>query len=340
MNVRRSRRAAWVALAAVPAMLLAGCSGDAGSGEGAADGVVKLTLAHSYNEDQPQHRCGAALIQEEIANSNAGLEIEIYPSSQLGGDADRIASVASGDIDIDIQGASALGAVYEPISVLDAAYAFDGADHLADYMGGADAEKVVADFAAATGVQVLGAWSAGARQFTSNTAIRTPDDLDGLRVRFPGSPQFLLNAKALGAEATEVAYEEVYLALQQGTVDGQENPLTNIVAMNFAEVQDYLSLTSHQLNTNLVIMSDKINELNDAQQEALAVAVGKAVIAVTECVEEDEAAALAEWKDAGTIEIVDDVDIDAFRTQAVAYLEQNLTGESLAVFQGIRAAAE
>ena len=101
------------------------------------------------------------------------------------------------------------------------------------------------DFNDASGVHIEGAWSVGARQFTANEPIREPSDLEGMRMRFPGSPQFLLNAKALGAKATEVAYEELYLALQQGVVDGQENPITNIDASNLVEVQDYISMSSH-----------------------------------------------------------------------------------------------
>lgn len=340
-----SKRAAWVALAALPALALVGCSGGTGGGTGGTDdggagGEVEITLAHSYNEDQPQHRCGASVIKEEAEAADVGLTVEIFPSSQLGGDADRIASVAAGDIDMDIQGASALGAVYEPISVLDAAYAFDGPEHLAAFMASDEGAQVVEDFAAASGVQTLGAWSAGARHFTANTPIRTPEDLEGLRVRFPGSPQFLMNAEALGAQATEVAYEELYLALQQGTADGQENPITNIKSQNLQEVQDYLSLTAHQLNTNLVIMGPIWNELSSEQQDALKAAVEKAVTEVTDCVAEEEAATLEEWKAAGEWEIIEDVDVDAFREKALAYLEENFEGDSLAVFEAIRATAE
>ena len=92
------------------------------------------------------------------------------------------------------------------------------------------------------------------REFTANEPIREPGDLDGLRMRFPNSPQFLMNAKALGADATEVAYEELFLALQQGTVDGQENPITNIAASSLQDVQDYISMSDHQANSNLVII--------------------------------------------------------------------------------------
>lgn len=339
MITRRTKRLTWLAVAAVPALLLAGCSDD-GAAEGGDGDTIKLTLAHSYTEDQPQHRCGAQVIADEVKAADVGLEIEIFSSSQLGGDADRIASVASGDIDIDIQGASALGAVYEPISVMDAAYAFDGPEHLAAFVASDEGQSVLDDFAEAAGIHTLGVWSAGARQFTANSPIRTPDDLEGLRIRFPGSPQYLMNAKALGASATEVTYEELYLALQQGTVDGQENPITNIASQNLAEVQDYLSLTNHQLNTNLVIMSSKWEELNSEQQDALSAAVDKAVTEVTDCVAEDEEETLDQWRADGDWEIIDDVDIQAFRDKALPYLEEHLTGDSLAVFEAIRATAE
>lgn len=321
-------------------MLLAACSSAGPADNGGDDGsTFELTLAHSYTEDQPQHRCGAQVIADEVEQADVGLTIEIFGSSQLGGDADRIASVASGDIDIDIQGASALGAVYEPISVLDAAYAFDDAAHLAAFMASDASDVVVDGLVEAAGVHTLGVWSAGARHFTANTPIRTPDDLEGLRMRFPGSPQFLMNAKALGANATEVAYEELYLALQQGTVDGQENPITNIKSLNLAEVQDYLSLSSHQLNTNLVIMSSKWEELSSEQQEALSSAVETAVAEVTTCVAEDEEATFEEWRSAGGWEIIDDVDVDAFQDKALAYLNEHLEGESLEVFEAIRSSS-
>ena len=323
------------AVLTLPALALVAC-GDDGNATGEDGETTSLTLAHSYNDDQPQARCGADVMQEEIAAADVGLEIEIYGSSQLGGDADRIASVASGDIDIDIQGASALGAVYEPVSVLDGAYAFDGADHLAEYMASDEAEQMIEDFASETGVHTLGAWSAGERHFTANAPIRTPDDLDGLRIRFPGSPQFLMNADALGADATEVAYEELYLSLQQGAVDGQENPLTNIESESLNEVQDYLSLTAHQLNTNLVIMSSAWEDLSEEQQDALSGAVETAVAEVTDCVAEDEEATLEEWQTGDEWEVIDDVDVDAFQQQAVSHLEETLEGDSLSVFEDIR----
>ncbi|WP_116950941.1 DctP family TRAP transporter solute-binding subunit [Jiangella endophytica] len=327
--------------AAVPLFALAACGDDdteAGSaGEG---GDVELTLAHSYTDTQPQHRCGAQVIADEVEQAGVGLRVEVFPSSQLGGDADRISSVVSGDIDIDIQGASALGAIYEPVSVLDAAYAIDDADHLARYFESEASDDLIESFAEETGVRTLGAWSAGMRHFTANEPIRTPDDLDGLRMRFPASPQFLMNAKALGAQAVEIAYEELFLALQQGTADGQENPIVNIAANSIQEVQDYLSLSSHQANSNLVIIGGVWDELSAEQQEALQAAVDSAVAQVPGCVDEDEQTTLTDWQDAGAIEVVDDVDVEAFRTRADTYLRENFNDEQLAVYEGIRSTAE
>ncbi|MGH3307328.1 MAG: DctP family TRAP transporter solute-binding subunit [Nocardioides sp.] len=340
MSVRKYRRGVAAAAAVtLPVLFLAAC-GDDESGASGGGEDVEITLAHSYTEEQPQHRCGAQVIADEVEKADVGMTVEIFPASQLGEDADRISSVVSGDIDMDIQGASALGAVYEPVSVLDAAYAFEEGDHFAQYFESDAADQLIDDFASETGVTTLGAWSAGMRQFTANEPIREPADLEGIRMRFADSPQFLMNAKALGADATEVAFEELFLALQQGTVDGQENPITNIDAINLDEVQDYLSLSSHAVNSNLIIIGEVWDELSSEQQDALQSGVEKAVEQVPGCVEDDEAKILAEWKESGALEVVDDVDVEAFRSQVDSYLRDNFNEEQLAVYEGIRETAE
>lgn len=336
---RTERAAAAVAAVVLPWGVLTACSDGGGGGTTGGEDVT-LTLAHSYTEDQPQHTCGAQVIKEQAEAAGVGLTIEIYPDSQLGGDADRIASVQAGDVDIDIQGASALAAVYEPAGVIDAAFGFDDAAHLNRFFTDGSADQLVQDFKEASGgVSILGAWSAGARQFTANTAIREPSDLAGLRMRFPGSGQYLLNAQALGAEATDVAYEELYLALQQGVVDGQENPLTNIDATNLVEVQDVLSMSSHQQNSNLIVAAPSYDDLSDEQRAALDDAVASAVEQMPGCVEEAEQKILDAWEADGAIEIVDDVDRDAFAQQADAWFRENLDGDSLAVYEAMRDSA-
>lgn len=345
MTIHTRRTKQLLAASVLLPLALSACGGDdGGDGGGAATGGggenVELTLAHSYTEEQPQHRCGAQVIADEIAEADVGVTVEIFPNSQLGGDADRIQSVVSGDIDLDIQGASALGAVYEPMSVVDAAYTFDDGEHLARFFGSDASQELIDGFKEETQVGVLGAWSAGARHFTGSKAIRKPEDLEGLRMRFPNSPQYLMNAEALGAEPTEVAFEELYLALQQGIADGQENPIVNIDALNLGEVQDYLSLSAHQENSNLVIAAPSIDELSEEQRTALDEAVQAAVEQVPQCVEEDEQRILDEWTSGGEFEVVDDVDRDAFREKVEPYLRENFTPEQLTVYEAIRSSSE
>lgn len=300
---------------------------------------VTLSLAHSYQEGQPQVECGANVIKEEAEAADVGLTIEIFGASELGGDADRIQSVIAGDIDMDIQGASALSAVYAPMSVVDGAFVFDDSEHLYNFFTSDASAALTEGFEAETGVRILGAWNTGARQFTANVPIRTPDDLVGLRMRFPPSPTFLLNAEAMGAEAVEVAFEELYLALQQGTVDGQENPITNIDAINLDEVQDYISLSSHQLSSNLVIIGEVWNELSTEQQEALSAAVEEAMVQEPECAAAAEEEILAGWRESGTMEIVEDVDRDAFRERVEPFLRENFDAAQLEVLEAIRSVA-
>jgi tripartite ATP-independent transporter DctP family solute receptor len=301
--------------------------------------AIELTLAHSYQEGQPQVECGANVIRDEVEAADVGLTIEIFGASQLGGDADRIQSVIAGDIDIDIQGASALSAVYAPMSAVDGAFVFDDSDHLYNFFTSDASDALTEGFEEETGVHILGAWNTGARQFTANVPIRSPEDLAGLRMRFPPSPQFLMNAAAMGAEPVEVAFEELYLALQQGTVDGQENPITNIDSINLDEVQSHISLSSHQLSSNLVIIGEVWNELSTAQQDALTAAVGEAMVQEPDCAAEAEEEILAAWRESGNMEIVEDVDRDAFRELAEPYLRDNFTAEQVEVLDAIRSAA-
>jgi len=302
---------------------------------------VELVLAHSYQEGQPQVACGANVIKEVAEAANVGLTIEIFGASSLGGDADRIQSVISGDIDIDIQGASALAGVYGPIGTADGAFVFDDSDHVYRFFTGEASDDLKDGFFAATGVRILGAWNTGARQFTANVPIRSPEDLQGLKMRFPPSPQFLMNAAAMGASPVEVAYEELYLALQQGTVDGQENPIVNIKAISLFEVQDYISMSSHQLSTNVVVVNGATwDSLSPAQQAAMLEAVDAAMIQEPQCAAEAEEATLAEWRANGTIEIIDDVDRDAFRALAEPYLREHFTPEQVVVLDAIRSVAD
>lgn len=337
----RKRLAAAVSLPLALGLLTACGGGDTGGNTGGGEGETQtLDFAHSYPEDHPHNRCGATVVQEAV--SGEGVEIEIFPSSQLGGDTDRFTSVMSGDIAIDLQGSSGLAATYEPVGVMDMAYAFDDVDHLFSWFDESEAaQQMKEDFEAETGAKILDVWYYGDRTFSATEPIRTPDDLTNLRIRFPDSPIHLQNAEALGAEPVAVAFEEIYLALQQGTVDGQENPVTLTAQNSFDEVVDYVSLNRHSVGSQLVVMStDAWESLSEEQQTALTDAVREARGQNLECAREAEQQVLDEWEAAGTPEVIEDVDVEAFRTKAQEYFLDNLEGRQLELYQDILDSAE
>ena len=116
-------------------------------------------------------------------------------------------------------------------------------------------------------------------------------------------------------------------------------PITNIASNNLHEVQDYISLSSHQLSSNLVIIGEVWNELSTEQQDALTAAVAEAMVQEPECAAEAEEEILAEWRESGAIEIVEDVDREAFRERAEPFLRENFDDEQLEVLEAIRSTA-
>ena len=325
-----------LAVAAVGVVTLAACSDNGANGSD--DGSVELSFAHSYSTEHPHHVCGAEVVAEELANSGTGIDLKIFPNSQLGPDGpERVAAVVAGDISVDIQGASAISSVYEPIGALDAAYVFDSVDHMFDFADSPAFQEMAEDMREKAGLRVLDIWYFGMRHFTANKPIRSPEDFEGLRMRFPDSPQFLQNAEAIGANATAVAFEEVYLSLQQGVIDGQENPIPTISDMNFHEVQSHLSLTGHQTGFVVAITSEETwNSLSAEQQEALQAAISNAREGDRKCIEEAEQRILEEWRDSGELTIIEDVDRAAFSAKAEEYFAQNLQGDKLALYQKVR----
>lgn len=302
-------------------------------------GAEQLSFANSYTLNHPHNRCGTTLVQQQM--NDAGVQIDIYASSQLGGDADRVTSLLSGDIDLDLQGSSALAGVYEPIGVMDMAYVFDDPDHLFRWFDSPESQGLKDDFEEATGAKILDVWYYGDRTFSANSPIRSPEDLQGLRLRYPDSPAHLMSAAAMGAEPVAVAFEEVYLALQQGIVDGQENPIGFTAENSLDEVVDYVSLSRHSIGSQLVIVSGETwDRLDPSQQADLQEAVSGVREENRACTEGDEREVLARWQEQGSPEVIADVDRDAFRERTFEHLEENLGEEEREVFDSIRSAAE
>lgn len=304
--------AAVVVLAAV-----AGCEGPVPGGPRV------LRLAHVYEPGAPTHKYGAMRLAERVAAAGVGLELRVFPSGQLGNEGELLEQLATGQLEMAIAGPSFLAMWHEPIGVFDAAFAFDDVDHLTEVSDGPLGQELWEGLRRRQGIRVLGTWFYGVRHITSNRPIRRVDDLRGFRLRMPGAKIWQASGRALGASPMPINFGEVYLALQQGMADGQENPVPTIQSMGFHEVQKYLNLTAHIQSSTQVLVADLVWErLSAEQQEALREAVRRTAAEVREGIAADEQRILAQWEQSGAMEVVADVDINAFRSHARRYFEE------------------
>jgi TRAP-type C4-dicarboxylate transport system substrate-binding protein len=343
-STRRRRFAASVL--AATALVITGCAGgeaapdETGDGAASENDPVTLTVATSQNEQTPNYFCGVELLKERLEEADMGFTVELYPASQLGPDADRFPQVQAGDIDIDLQGASALSATYEPIGVVDAAYAFDDVDHAFQWID-ESSEELFTGFHEATGVNIVDGWFFGNRTFTTkDVEVTSPDDLAGVPIRFPNSPIFLANAEALGVTSpVSVAVEEVYTALQQGIAVGQENPIVATRSSSYDEVLNTAILNNHNVGIHWILVSDKTYEKMSEEQTALLEETIREIRPENrDCVDEATEEILDEYRgdDNFTVVETEDVDMDAFISQAEEFFNGYFTGDNLEAYQAIR----
>lgn len=320
--------------------LVASCGNGGGEGgEGNAEGGdITLSFASSQSEATPNFYCGMELFKERIESQDLGITVELFPNSQLGPDTERVASLQSGDLDMDLQEAG-LASVYPQVGVLGAAYVFDDVDHAFTWIDN-HSEDFRTGFNETTDMTIIDGWFYGNRTFSSNDPIRSPEDLEGMQIRFPDTPQYLANAEALGANPVAVAYEEVYVALQQGIADGQENPVVGTKTASYDEVQEYVSLNNHQVSIHWVTMSDTtLERMSEEQQQAVFDTVKEIRSENRECVDQETDEILQDWRDNGPLTVIeeDEVDREAFISQTEEYFAGHYTGEDLEFYESIRA---
>ena len=256
----------------------------------------KLKFAHVYEVGHPLHQ-GALMAAEQINQATEGrYEVEVFPASSLGKEAGLNEGLTLGTVDIIYTGAGFAGSIYGPISITDFPFTLRNLDHWKAY-GKSDLFKEISKgFEEASGGSVVGAISYyGTRHVTSNKPILTPADIKDVKIRVPNAPAYVLFPKAAGANPTPMAFAEVYLALQQGVVDAQENPLPTIQAKKFHEVQSDINLTGHITNSTLTLISGfRLYAMSDADQAAVLKALQDTAGWVTEQIVQSEAE-LVDW---------------------------------------------
>lgn len=231
---------------------------------------LTLKFGHLANTDNVWHKSAVKFAEEVNKRTNGSIIIEVFPNESLGKEVDVINGIIAGTADFTITGTTLEQFGSRVVPLMEFPYLFRDEDHLLKAVNGELGKAIDQDIKDNTPLMTIGYFLRGPRYLTSNKPFNTPDELRGLLIRVPNSPIAVSTWSALGAKPTPMAFSEVFTALQQGTIEAQENPYAQIKDAGFYEVQKYLNSTGHVRAWIYVIMSQKrFNSLTPEQQQAI-----------------------------------------------------------------------
>jgi tripartite ATP-independent transporter DctP family solute receptor len=211
-------------------------------------------------------------VSKQVKDETGGsVEIQIFPGGQLGSSRDVIEATSTGAIQLVDEGAAQFGQFVSQFSILEAPYLWRDPKHVRTVLSSPLLEEMNKLLVEKRGMRVIGSAYYGRRHVTSGTkAIKTVDDMKGFKLRIPEVDTFRAMTEAWGARPTPLNFGELYLALSQGAVDGQENPLPTIQSAKLYEVQKYLVLTGHIITPRLIVVNEPVwSTLNDKERTSL-----------------------------------------------------------------------
>lgn len=230
----------------------------------------RLLWGHVYETSEPLHKWAVWAADEVERKTKGRVVIDIFPISILGKEAELNESLSLGVVDIIYTGTSFAAQLSPSLALADLPYVFDGYEHWQAFNQSELLLSLAEEYASATrGNKILGNSYYGQRHVTSNTAIVDLAGMQNLKIRVPNASIFKEFPLAVGANPTPIAFSEVYMALQQGVVDAQENPLPTIKAKKLYEVQKHINLTGHLMGSILTIVSSYRWDKLQAQDRAI-----------------------------------------------------------------------
>ncbi len=273
--------------------------------------IIKIGYATS---PASHYGVGSAVFCDEVEKRTSGrYKCQQFPNSALGGEREMIEAVQLGTLDVVNTSTGPVGNFVPEVNIVDIPFLFRDYAHARKVLDGPIGDELRAKFPA-KGLIALAWTENGFRHLTnSKRAVNTPDDVKGLKVRTMQNKVHIQAFQSIGVQPTPMAFPELFTALQQGTVDGQENPIPVILSAKFAQVQKYLTLTGHVYSPALLIVSPALwNKLADADKTAFTEAGKAAGAAQRKKVNDDEAAGIEELRKAG-MQVVTNPDGNAFR---------------------------
>ncbi len=273
--------------------------------------VIKIGYATSAAS---HYGVGSTAFCDDVEKGTQGrYKCQQFPSSALGGEREMIEAVQLGTLDFVNTSTGPVGNFVPEVKIVDIPFLFRDYDHARKVMDGPIGQDILTKFPS-KGLMALSWTENGFRHMTNNKrAINKPEDASGLKMRTMENKVHMDGYRAFGIQPTPMAFPEVFGALQQGTVDGQENPIPVILASKFSQVQKHLSLTGHVYSPALIITSPRfMNKLSDADKKVFYEAAKHATVAQRKKVNDDENSGIAQLEKEG-MTVVRKVDGAAFR---------------------------
>ena len=312
--MRKAQKILRIILAmAMVLLLMAGCARVKVADKDTPKQKYVLKFNHVLAESEPFHRGLNKWAQRVSDRTNGGLEIKVFHSAQLGMEEDIIERLRQGCPVGQNTDSARLGLYIPEIAVMNAPYFADNIDDILKLRELPTVKRWERELEDRYGIKILSfSWVQGMRHMVTNRPIRTPDDLHGLRIRTPGAPIWQQSIRSLGAVPVSLPFGEVYIAIEQGAVDGADLVLRNITEAKLFEVAKYVSQTRHILLINFEVVSKKFfDSLPPEYQMILIEECNKAGLEVSREMEK-EVDALKKELAAKGMTIVEDVDVEAF----------------------------
>jgi tripartite ATP-independent transporter DctP family solute receptor len=281
-----------------------------------ASAQTKLKWAHVYEVNEPYHTEAVWAAEEIKKRTNGKYEIGVFPASQLGNENQINEGLGLGTVDMIYTGTSFAGSIHKPLAISGAPFMLRDFDHWKAYRDSKLFADLVKGYDDKTRHKIVALTYYGQRHVTANKPIKKPEEMKGMRLRVPAAPLFLMFTKSVGATATPIAFSDVYNALKQGLVDGQENPLPTIMAKKFYELQSHIVLTGHITESMVTVIGSHVwNKLTPDERQILADTLKEAAAKATEAIEASERILAGEFKRLGITVI--EPDREAFRKAAL-----------------------
>lgn len=283
-----------------------------------------LTLAHIYAAEHPFTIGLDDFVQKVSEATDGKLEIKHFSAAQLGDEPSIHEGLKNGTVDMAVMGISEAGKDYEPVMVMDAPFIFTDVNQMMAANESEVGQELWSAYGEASGIKMLSPIYYGTRQLTTNKKVSNVSDLAGLKIRVPSQENSVAVWQALGASPTPMNLSEVYLSLQTGVVDGQENPVATILSQGFQEVCSYMNMTYHSVqNCPLFISSASYEKLDPALAQIFDECVAEYMPEITASMVEYENSMIDEIANGDSMEINNDVDIDSFKAALADYIKQN-----------------